>query len=316
MHQTKSFSKVEWKADSEGAFRAVIGTFDVVDKDGDVTLKGAFPEGKDIVVSAYGHSSWTGALPVGRGVVGSDTKSAWVDGLFFNDTTVGRDTYLTVKGLAAAGLGEWSYAYDPVDFSTAKDDLSVYPGAVRILKSMDVYEASPVLRGAGEGTGTEYVKATRPGKRTLLAALKAQAVDPALLAKIAQVDLLIDQADELMDTVMDDLGIPDPDETPADELDDTKKSLTLPAESLKTLVAVKGYATRELALAAMRTKEGRAISTARRERIASAIAAFRQHASELEDLLAETDPAPGKAAALFLDFELRRSELRDLGVYI
>src|SRR3990167_4860359 len=83
----KRLAGVELKADEAGAFRATIATFSVVDKDQEVTLPGAFPSGKTILVSAYGHSSWGGfsaaMLPVGSGVIGQDEKSAWVGGRFW-----------------------------------------------------------------------------------------------------------------------------------------------------------------------------------------------------------------------------------------
>ena len=34
-----------------------------------MTLKGAFTTGQAVVVSAYGHGSWEGKLPVGKGVI-------------------------------------------------------------------------------------------------------------------------------------------------------------------------------------------------------------------------------------------------------
>jgi hypothetical protein len=153
-----AFTDVEFKADKPGTFRARIATLNAVDKDGDVSLPGSFPNGKAIVISAYMHTSWMGALPVGKGVIGSDDKEAWVDGQFFIDTTDGANTYKTVKALAEDGLGEWSYGYDVLDRSTDPADLEAYPGALQIFKRQDVFEASPVLIGAGVNTGTEFVK--------------------------------------------------------------------------------------------------------------------------------------------------------------
>jgi hypothetical protein len=152
------FADVQFKADTPGAFRARIATLNVVDKDGDVTLPGAFPDGKSIVISAYGHTSWYGALPVGKGVIGSDQSEAWVDGEFFLNTTHGKDTYETVKALAEAGLGEWSHGYDVLDASHDPADLAAYTGASQILQKLDLFEASPVLLGAGVNTATEFVK--------------------------------------------------------------------------------------------------------------------------------------------------------------
>src|ERR1051325_501599 len=148
-------ARVEWKADQPGAFRAYISTLNVVDKEGAVSLPGIFPDGKRILISAYQHMSWYGALPTGDGVVGSDGANAWVDGKFWLDTEAGKQNYLPVKN--AADLQEWSYGYDVQDASNAKDDLEAFPGAVRILKQQDVYEASPVLVGAGVNTRTDFI---------------------------------------------------------------------------------------------------------------------------------------------------------------
>src|SRR5579864_6030798 len=98
--KTFTFSDFELKAEQPGAFRAKIATLNVVDKDADVTVPGAFDNGKSIVISAYQHSSWYDALPVGTCVIGSDDGKAWVDGQCFTDTTHGIDHYKTVKALA------------------------------------------------------------------------------------------------------------------------------------------------------------------------------------------------------------------------
>lgn len=42
--------------------------------------------------------------------------------------------------------------------STDHEELKEYPGARRILKSLDVIEACAVIRGAGVGTGTDSAK--------------------------------------------------------------------------------------------------------------------------------------------------------------
>lgn len=148
-----------WKADGpEGTFRATLATFDVVDHDGDVTRPGAFPVGKELPISAYGHASWYESLPVGKGIIGADQRSAWVDGEFFLDTTAGRDTYNAYKRLGA--LGEWSYGFRPTKTSTDEADLAQFTGAYQILEQVDVFEASPVLMGAGIGVTTQWVKST------------------------------------------------------------------------------------------------------------------------------------------------------------
>lgn len=169
----KSFGHVEVKAADKGEVTAVIATLDVVDKDGDVTSKSAFVDGTPVVISAYGHTSWGGTLPVGKGVIRTTKGEALLDGQFFMDTQTGSDTFKAVKSLAESGLGEWSYGYDPVKFSYGEVDGK----QVRFLEEVKVYEASPVLLGAGENTRTLSAKGMglRFGEQAdaVVAALKA-----------------------------------------------------------------------------------------------------------------------------------------------
>ena len=71
---TKSLGRFEVKDADKGQVAAVFSTFDVVDLDGDVTKSGAFEDGAEVVISAYGHQSWQGMLPVGKGTI-RQTKS-------------------------------------------------------------------------------------------------------------------------------------------------------------------------------------------------------------------------------------------------
>jgi HK97 family phage prohead protease len=142
---------IEIKEDGKpGEFRAVFSTFNVIDKDRDVTLPGAFKEGQKVRIAYWGHR-WQD-LPVGRGEIHADEEKAWVDGRFFMDTEAGKETYLTVKNLDE--LQEWSYGYDILDASQGKfEDQNV-----QFLRSLEVYEVSPVLLGAGVDTRTEFIK--------------------------------------------------------------------------------------------------------------------------------------------------------------
>lgn len=134
----------------EGTFEAVFATFNVIDRDGDVTKPGAFRDGQKVRISAWGHN-W-GVLPVGKGVIHADEEKAWVEGRFFLDTEGGLDTYRTVKGLEE--LQEWSYGFDIL-----KGTEGEFEGErVRYLEALDVYEVSPVMLGAGIGTRTTGIK--------------------------------------------------------------------------------------------------------------------------------------------------------------
>jgi hypothetical protein len=151
----KSFaSGVQVKSATEGKVSAVFATFDVIDKDGDVTPASAIQDGAEFVVSAYGHKSWAGDLPVGQGTIRVTKSEAIADMQFFMDTTQGRDTFNAVAALAKSGLGEWSYGFDILDAAPG-----VFDGKdVQFLNAVKVHEVSPVLVGAGVNTRTLSVK--------------------------------------------------------------------------------------------------------------------------------------------------------------
>lgn len=148
--------------DDEGSFSAQIATLDVVDSDGDLTRPGAFPEGKELLVSAYQHGSWAGALPVGKAVVREVKDGVIADGQFNLQTATGKEHYEAVK--FTGKLQEWSYGF--LVLATGSDkELDAYaeahdgarPG--RIITKVDPFEISPVLKGAGVGTATLGIKA-------------------------------------------------------------------------------------------------------------------------------------------------------------
>jgi len=153
--KTKTFTApMQIKADGKpGEFTAVFSTFNVIDKDGDVTLPGTFKDGAPVRISYWGHR-WQD-LPVGRGVIHADDAKAWVDGQFFLDTQAGKETYTTVKNLGE--LQEWSYGYDVLNSEPGKLD----DQEVRFLKELEVPEVSPVLLGAGIDTRTESIKGVK-----------------------------------------------------------------------------------------------------------------------------------------------------------
>lgn len=153
MSKTKALQGLKITDESKGQVEAVFATLDVIDSDGDVTLKGAFDDGAPVRISAYNHKSWKDALPVGRGTIHEVGGEAILKGEFFLSTTHGRDTFETVK--AMDDLQEWSYGYDVVDAEQGtKDDRSV-----QFLKKLKVHEVSPVILGAGVDTRTLAVKA-------------------------------------------------------------------------------------------------------------------------------------------------------------
>jgi hypothetical protein len=152
---SKSLRGVEIKDADKGEVSAVFATLNVIDKDGDVSTADTFQDGEEVLISAYGHKSWDGALPVGEGRIRITASEAILDGKFFLDTTAGRDTFQVVKRLGAKQ--EWSYGFDILDAEPGKFDGQ----DVQFLKRVKVHEASPVLLGAGVNTRTLSAKSAK-----------------------------------------------------------------------------------------------------------------------------------------------------------
>ena len=146
----KALQAVELKA-ADGSGRAIFSRYSVVDSDGDVTLPGAFTDGVVVPVSAWGHSSWQGALPIGVATVRD--RGGWAEAhIDFFDTASGQDHRETLKALGP--LGQWSYGFDVLDYSFGD-----FGGQqVRFLKKLQPHEVSPVLVGAGVNTTTVDVR--------------------------------------------------------------------------------------------------------------------------------------------------------------
>jgi hypothetical protein len=156
---------VELKNPDRGEFSAVIASFGVRDHDGDVVLREAFAgeEGKGFPVSAYGHTSWSGALPVGHATLHTTATEAVVTGSFFMESTAGRDTWAVVKALHDRGITqEWSWGFECLDSENGTLDGQ----SVKFLKSVRIFEASPVLRASGSNTRTVAVKSAGTPRRT------------------------------------------------------------------------------------------------------------------------------------------------------
>lgn len=151
----KSQRPHELKLEDQGHIEAAFAQLNVIDHDGDVLVPGAFPA-KEVPLSAFGHSSWEGAPPVGRGSIEERGDWAVFSGGFFMDTTHGHDAFLTLKGLG--DLAEFSFGYDVIDGGP-----STFNGtAVREIRSLDVMEVSNVLKGAGLDTHLLAIKSDVP----------------------------------------------------------------------------------------------------------------------------------------------------------
>lgn len=140
------------KAETPGAVTAVFSTFDVVDSDGDVVLASAFTHGQEVPM-VWSHD-W--AMPVGKGRIMVEGSQAVFDGGFFMETDTGKEAYATVKSMGA--LQEWSWGFRVTDATWEQRGEEM----VRLIKGAEVYEVSPVLKGAGIGTHTLGIKSGLP----------------------------------------------------------------------------------------------------------------------------------------------------------
>lgn len=328
--------------EQEGSFRAKIATLaPAVDKDGDVTLAGAFPDGKRVLISAYMHGSWGGSLPVGDGVISSDATAAYLTGKFWLNTEAGQQTYLAVKN--AADLQEYSYGFQVTDSSTNPKELAAFPGASQILKSLDVIEVSPVLIGAGVNTGTLAIKSARTmlggstGKaREVIAKLKAGTMDSAMIAAIASIDALTDELDDAVDALMAQAGIPDPDEMSDDDGDmmgpmdpeasgdpmvnpdaEFQKGLSFADHSTRALVGVRSFVSRAKSLADLRAKkqrkDGRVLSATNRTRLNALYDSLNGAVADIRDLLDTTDDQQSTDTGDEMDDAKSKADAETLG---
>lgn len=162
-------ARVHVKDATTGEVEAVFATLGVKDHDGDIILPGAIKDGTAVAISAFGHSVWKGNPPAGVGTIHEEGDELVLKGRYFLDTDHGRNDFHTVKGLAEAGKGEWSFGL--VNIEATKGTHNGITG--NLIKSVDVPEVSPVFIGAGINTRTlvakgrkEWDSTTREGLRT------------------------------------------------------------------------------------------------------------------------------------------------------
>ncbi len=143
--------------ESEGKVSAVFSVFNNLDSDGDVVVPGAIKSKWDsgMVPMVWAHK-WD--MPIGKGYIKEDGDKATFVGEFFMDTDSGQEAYKLVKNMGE--LQQWSFGYRVNDaehgkFKERGNDDQV---EARYLKSLTVFEVSPVLVGANQETYTMAIK--------------------------------------------------------------------------------------------------------------------------------------------------------------
>lgn len=141
----------------DGTGLARLGTLSAIDHDGDTYDPGAFAwkQGGEQWAQVLPAHDWR-AMPLGKARVYEDGDAAFAELKLNLDHQAGRDWHAALKFDLAQGepIQEWSYGYNVLDADYQVRGES----RVRVLKRLDVMEVSPVLRGAGVGTGTLTMK--------------------------------------------------------------------------------------------------------------------------------------------------------------
>ncbi len=145
----------------EGNVIANVATIGQTDREGDVAEPGYFGQQKSRMLWGHQLMTW-----IGKGEVAERGDDVLFEGQFFMDTQTGSEAYKTVK--AMGDLADWSYGYLIKPGGARKAAPNI--GASRVLQPLpdgqpgvDLYEVSPVVRGAGFDTGTLAMKQWAPG---------------------------------------------------------------------------------------------------------------------------------------------------------
>jgi hypothetical protein len=151
--ERKTFT-LEIKDEEKGQVEAVFSTFNVKDYHDDWTLPGAFGD-VDVLIGSWGHGTVFGDPPVGLGTISETAKDARLIGQYFLDTFEGKEQFTTVKKVGPRQ--EWSYSYEVLETGEITEELRE-KGVRRVIKKAEVFEISPVMRGAGIRTRTVVAK--------------------------------------------------------------------------------------------------------------------------------------------------------------
>ena len=137
--------------DDVGSGVAVFATLNVVDLDEEVTLPGAIGEQRVKVLGAHNWSvPW-----IGRAKTHEDGERVLADFELNLKQSGAREWYEALKFDFDRGpIAEWSYGFHLKEWEYEERD----DRQIRVFKSVDVHEVSPVVLGAGLNTGTESVK--------------------------------------------------------------------------------------------------------------------------------------------------------------
>lgn len=140
------------KAVDGGSGTVVFATLNVIDRDGDFTLPGAFGNQTAKLVGAH---DW-GKPSIGLAKVREENSQAVADIEFNLDMSAAAEWYKSLKFNFEKGISqEFSYGFDVLEESP---EVAREMGARRGLKKLKVHEVSPVMIGAGVDTRIQNLK--------------------------------------------------------------------------------------------------------------------------------------------------------------
>lgn len=151
----------------EGEGLAIIATLNVKDKDGDVTVPGAFGEQEAKMVPTHDWSH----VPLGKARVYEEGTNVYASFKMNLEIPSAKEWHSALKFDLDNGapLQEWSYG-----FMIGEASYGDFEGEqVRFLKQLVVHEISPVMLGAGNGTRTVAVKSLKDTPMQLAEHIKA-----------------------------------------------------------------------------------------------------------------------------------------------
>lgn len=174
--ETKS---LQIKSIGDGTASVVFATLNVIDKDGDLTINGAF--GNQTAAISPAHKWEHPSLGIAK--VREQGNEAIADLQFNMDMPAARDWHAAIKFAFENGAPqEFSYGFNIL---ASRPD-TINGRSVRVLERLKVLEVSPVMQGAGVNTRTLAVKTCQS-----CAGKSALSVRDELAAALATNDALI-----------------------------------------------------------------------------------------------------------------------------
>lgn len=308
----------------EGTARVVFATLNVIDKDGDITLPGAFG---DQVAKIQPAHDWK-APALGFAKIYERGTDVIADLKFYLDMPTAKEWYLSIKNNHENGIvQEYSYGFTV----TQEDRRDVNGKNVRGILKTEVHEVSPVLLGAGMNTRTLAVKsyaeivgswesaqdAIRTAARALLLpdGVEGWCSIEATFSNRVILYVSLERADQSgydhryleFDWATSPDGAVVLSNQREVELEIVVRAKSFAENSLCVLEEVQQLVHRSKALAALRAKEGRVLSQANRDRLKRLLPLLTDAAAGISALLEETDPEAQKAISQ-LEVDLLYSE--------